>query len=87
MAKVHILNGHRKNGDCVRVLQEALTAAKTGTIHSIALVMIEEGGQFRVVGAGSDVDGLHAGTVELFKQLDKLVTMAEDTEKKTILHA
>lgn len=73
--------GKKKRGQsCVPLLENVLKSAKAGAVHSVALIIVERPGEYRVTGAGDDVDGLYAGCVELFKQLDKLVTMAEPGE-------
>ena len=78
---IPIIGEKRKNAQTIAVLKDAYEQAKRGMVTSAAIILIDAPGQFRVVGAGTDVDGLHSGCVELFKQLDKLVTKADETPK------
>ncbi len=87
MSNVHIIERPKPNAECVRVLKQVLEDAKAGNVRSVALVIVEKPGEFRVTGAGTDVDGLRDGTVELFKQLERLLGMAENAEAKVILNA
>lgn len=77
---IPIIGAARKNAQTIAVLKDALDQAKRGMVTSVAMILIDAPGQFRVLGGGTDVDGLHAGCIELFKQLDKLVAAANEAK-------
>lgn len=84
MPEIPTTNGHvlEANGSepmweaksvTIQLLEAVLKMAYAKQISSIALVMIPTQGEFQVTAAGPDIDGLHAGSKALEKQLRKLV--------------
>lgn len=84
-------NGHDivsvEHPECVELLDRILGMALDGKINSVALVLVTEPGQFRVVAAGPDVDGMCAGAASLQAELLKVIEGQVKKKKKTILHA
>ena len=79
----------QRKSDALVLLERVVEAAKSGKVASVALVMTDGNGTFRVTAAGTDIDGMRDGAVELFKQLDNLVSIAEaaeDNPKPVILN-
>ncbi len=71
-----------KRRDCVELCEAVYKLALQGKVHSIAMVMVTEPGQWQIGADGKDIDGLHEGSKALTKQL---AAMMPPPKKKIIV--
>lgn len=78
--------GGKKDSDATVLLKHVLDLSKKGEVTSVAVVLVDGHGGFRVTAAGTDIDGMRDGSVELFQQLESLVEAANKIPPKVLIH-
>lgn len=78
-----IMIGQKKGKDCAELLKSLTKLCRDGGLHSMAVVLIPKPGEYRVTGAGTDIDGLLEGTIALHDSLITLLQKEQDTKTAT----
>ena len=74
------------SNECVALLDAVLDLATEGKVQSVAIVMVTAPGVYRISAAGSDVEGLLAGTRNMDAQLSRLMPAPATKPALTVLH-
>ncbi len=79
-----VILGKRKGQSCTELCKALLKMAKDGEMSSLAVVIIPRKGEWRISGAGTDVDGMLEGTIALH---NSLVTLLEKEQNSpSVIH-
>lgn len=73
------------NGEVIALVDAVLDLATAGDLQSVAIVMVEKPGSFRVAAAGPHLDGLMNGAKSLQVNL-QLVLDQQTPKPKTVIH-
>lgn len=74
------------NDEVVALLDAVLDLAVAGTLKSVAIVMVENPGSFRVAAAGPHLDGLMNGAKSLQTNLQMVIDQQTPKPTKTVIH-
>lgn len=75
------------NEECVKLLDGVFDLATEGKVQSVAIVMVTAPGVYRIVAAGSHLDGMCEGAKAMHDQLQVLVDKQKQAlAPKTVLH-